>query len=109
MIEWIKQYFKDSNETFDGTKSENDEKYQFNQHMHCVSTDCILVWIISVICVFYFIYQSINCLLFSNNDIISFYAIYHCCNCIYSLASCHYYNQRIELLAQLWLFYTLYC
>ena len=75
IIEWIKQYFKDlhMNDQFQRNNSENDEKYHFNENIHYVSMDCILMCIINVIWIEFYIYQSINYLLFQ--EIIS---LCHC-------------------------------
>ena len=45
IIQWIEQYFKNLNDNFDADKPENNQKYQYYGHMHCLIIDCILMCI----------------------------------------------------------------
>ena len=92
IFEWIKQYLDDVNDNFDGIKSENDGKYRFNTNIHCVAFDCILMFIMTVLCAIYFVYQLRNHLLFQ--EIAVFYYFMQIMPC--SIILHHYYNQRMK-------------
>ena len=58
VFQWSKERFNDSSNNFDGYKSENDGKYQTNTNMCCVTIDCILMFITSIIGTIYFYVSS---------------------------------------------------
>ena len=50
IFHWISQYFNDFSHKFDGNKSNNDRKYQFNGNVEVsVLSDCVLMCMMSVI------------------------------------------------------------
>ena len=60
----IKQYFNNFNDNFDANKPENKQKCRYYEYVDCVTIECILMCIMSVIWMIYLVCVLMNHLLF---------------------------------------------